>query len=85
MRRHNCTIIDDRFIRRPDLLSFPFPLLSPFPPPPAGLELRTAEEHRGHRSVAIAYYYDENEDCARRGAVGRYVRLARNDNYRRRG
>lgn len=75
MRRHNCTIIDDRFIRRPDLLRLPSPSSS-F----VGLELRIAV-HRGHRFVAIAYYYDENEDCARRGAVGRYVRLARNDNY----
>lgn len=79
MRRHNCTIIDDRFIRRPDPLPTPSSLLSPF----IGLELRIAV-HRGHRSVAIAYYYDENEDCVRRGAVDRYVRLARNDNYRRR-
>lgn len=54
MRRHNCTIIDDRFIRRPDLLFLP-------PSHRAGLKLWSAV-HRGHRSVAIAYYYDENEE-----------------------
>lgn len=58
MRRHNCTIIDDRFIRRPDLL----PILSSSSPF-VGLELQIAV-HRGHRFVAIAYYYDEERLCS---------------------
>lgn len=57
MRRHNCTINDDRFIRGPG--------------PRQELCRRYTEDtvtvHRGHRSVAVAYYYRENEGCLGRG------------------
>lgn len=45
MRRHNCTIIDDRFIRRPD----------------RGLEVSSAWSPRTEDtgSAMVAYYYKE--------------------------
>ena len=81
MRRHNCTIIDDRFIRRTG---------------PRGLEVkpraslvererereRERESTERHRfSAVIAYYYKEKPGLFLHEV--RYVWLVRNDNYRR--
>ena len=75
MRRHNCTIIDDRFIRRTG---------------PRGLEMKLRaslvavkerESTERHRSAVIAYYYKEKPGLFLHEV--RYVWLVRNDNYRR--
>lgn len=49
MRRHNCTIIDERFIRRAD----------------PRMELRALSKtlHTEDTAARIAYYYEENERC----------------------
>lgn len=61
MRRHNCTIIDDRFIRRPG--------------PPTG----TPDPSKTQKTpLPLSHIIMRRTGAAR----GRYVKLARNDNYR---
>lgn len=67
MRRHNCTIIDDRFIRRPG----------------PGLTGTCPHPDRGHRSETRSHIIIRRSTRTPLSPRSRYAWLVRNDNYRR--